>query len=93
MNLSSKVVKIFLAPICLALIIACHSNQTLKEKQSNLFVGKIDSSYKYTCAEIGWHTMLPKDWNMLTKEQTNDMNAKGKACSKNLPANRLTCRA
>ncbi len=78
MNLSLKAAKIFVAPFVIALLFACNNHQTLKEKQSNLYVGKIDSTYKYTCPEIGWQTMLPKDWNLLTKEQTNDMNAKGK---------------
>ncbi len=78
MAIAFKDFKTVVALSCLSLAVSCNSNQTLKEKQSELYTGKIDSTYKYTCSEIGWQTMLPKDWNMLTKEQLNDMNAKGK---------------
>ncbi len=59
-------------------IVGCHSQQSLKEKQDQLTTGKIDDTFKYSCKEVGWETSLPKDWNLLTKEETEKMNAKGK---------------
>ena len=64
--------------LCAYLFGACKSNQTLKDKQSEVENGKIDENFKYTCSEVGWETYLPKDWNVITKEENKKMIQKGK---------------
>ena len=64
--------------LCAYLFAACKSHQTLKEKQSEVENGKIDENFKYTCNEVGWETYLPKDWNLITKEENKKINQKGK---------------
>ncbi len=64
------------------LFTACKSHQTLKEKQLEVETGKIDESFKYTCNEVGWQTYLPKDWNLITKEENKKLNDKGKEAIK-----------
>ena len=60
--------------------VGCNTHQTLKEKQAQVATGKIDESLKYTCNEVGWETYLPKDWNLLTNEETEKLNKKVRRC-------------
>lgn len=67
------------API-LSGISACNGNQqSLKAKQDNVQNGKIDETYNYECKELGWKTSLPKDWNILTKQESESLNERGKS--------------
>jgi hypothetical protein len=56
---------------------ACKTHQTLKDKQAQISTGAIDSNFEYTCSEVGWQTQLPKDWRILTKDETEKMNKDG----------------
>lgn len=64
--------------LCTYLFAACKSGQTLKEKQAEVENGKIDETFKYTCNEVGWETYLPKDWNVITKEENKKITQRGK---------------
>ncbi len=57
---------------------ACKMQQTLKDKQAEISTGAIDSNFEYTCTEVGWETQLPKDWHLLTKDETEKLNKTGK---------------
>lgn len=68
-----------LALVGLTCLCGCNNNeQSLKEKQAAVENGKIDSTYTYEAKEVGWKTSLPKDWSVITKEETDKLNAKGK---------------
>jgi len=64
------------------LFMACKMHQTLKDKQAELSTGVIDSNYEYTCSVVGWETHLPKDWHLLTKDETEKMNENGQKAIK-----------
>lgn len=58
-------------------LMACKMHQTLKDKQAEISTGVIDSNFEYTCSEVGWKTQLPKDWDLLTKDETEKVNETG----------------
>ena len=59
---------------------ACNSNQqSLKAKQDIVQNGKIDETYQYECRELGWKTSLPRDWNVLTRQESENLTQKGKS--------------
>ena len=64
--------------ISVAFFMACKMHQTLKDKQAQISTGVIDSNFEYTCRQVGWQTQLPKDWQMLTKDETEKINKEGK---------------
>lgn len=57
---------------------SCKNPQTLKEKQEAVKNGNITDSYVYEAKEVGWTTQLPKDWSVLTSQETDQLNQKGK---------------
>ena len=67
----------FIVSISAVSFMACKMHQTLKDKQANISTGVIDSNFEYTCSEVGWETHLPKDWDLLTKGETEKLNKAG----------------
>jgi hypothetical protein len=62
-----------------AICISCNQRkQSLEEKQGEIENGKIDESYAYESKEVGWTTLLPKDWNVITRKESKAINEKGK---------------
>lgn len=51
--------------------------QTIIQKQSEIEGGKLDVSYTYTAEEIGWKTMIPSDWEVMTKDTSQKLNESG----------------
>jgi hypothetical protein len=64
--------------LCACLLAACKPNQSLKDKQAEVENGKIDENFKYICNDVGWETYLPKDWNVITKDESKKLTQKGK---------------
>jgi hypothetical protein len=62
----------------LFLTTSCKSKQSLKEKQQELETGKLDEKNLYSSAEIGWTVQLPGNWDIITKNENDKLNEKGK---------------
>lgn len=61
-----------------ALLLSCNnSEQTISEKQDMVENGTLNDNYQFEAKEVGWTTSIPKNWNLLTKEEADRLNKKG----------------
>ena len=63
---------------CFSLISCKEKRQTLKDKQSELETGSLDSTHRYKADDIGWTAKVPGGWEVQSKDATKENTERGK---------------
>jgi len=74
--------QVFILVMMLSMLVSCKQKQTIKEKQKEIENGSLNERNEYSAAEIGWKTVTPDDWQVLTKKEKEEMTKNGASAIK-----------